>query len=645
MKLIKTKQLSDVLGVSRKSVLERAKKSGWACVEKSGGICFVEEKLPMDIRFALANKQLAKIETTEKVLAGEVFVSASTSAKEMASNRSSLIFAWKQSGEKKQDFIAMYNSKECCISLYEKLGSVSVATFYRWIKDFTDCGASGITPRWGMGRGGAGESLSDIEKDLLSAYWLRSSQPSMQHALRIMLNQVPFSRCTYPTAVRYLNSIPPIIRDYHRLGLTRFENAHLPYMEQNILQYSSLDVVVSDHHCLDCIVMYQGKKIRPWITTFQDYRSGKILGWCTCVTPSSMSIIVAYYLTCYTHGIPKKVLFDNGKDYRSKLLNGYKGTAKKLLDDLTTEETEIMFEGVMQIIGSDVHFTKTYNGKSKGRQEGYFRILAENLAKDIGTYVGSDDRTRPMEAQLMFRAVDGMAQRNDIPEWDSFVHDCNAMVMYINDHFITEQKGCKGMTRSAAFEKFLPETGVRKASKELLQAALSKGEIRRCGRNGIKIKGVNYWHPELAVYSGQDVVVRTSLVFDNKAFVYALNGTFIGECEGNYFAENENDHDASFKRLEGAKKRSLQKIAEIGIKDGAGQENKTMIDIARDMYNQSDFVQIDDVMLPEIEDNRGTLKDQSIPIPSKQKNTTPKYKSPLDSSIEDFMPDLEGKIG
>ena len=161
-------------------------------------------------------------------------------------------------------------------------------------------------------------------------------------------------------------------------------------MEQDIYRYHSLDVVVSDHHCLDCIVMYQGKLIRPWVTTFQDYRSGKILGWCPCVTPSSLSIIVAYYTVCYRYGIPITVLFDNGKDYHSKLLNGSIECIKIKMDDCTEEETEVKFSGIFHAVGSAVQFTRVYNGKSKGRQERYFRVLGEYLAKDMGSYVGSD---------------------------------------------------------------------------------------------------------------------------------------------------------------------------------------------------------------------------------------------------------------
>ena len=352
--------------------------------------------------------------------------------------------------------------------------------------------------------------------------------------------------------------------------------------------YASLDCVVSDHHCLDCVVMYRGKLIRPWLTTFQDYRSGKVLGWCPCVTPSSLSIIVAYYMVCWYYGVPPKVLFDNGKDYRSKVLNGWTATTAKLLDDLCTEETEVRFQGIFATLGSDVHFTRVYNGKSKGRQERYFRIIGEYLAKDIGSYVGSDSRSRPEEAQLMFRALNGKEKRTDVPDWEDYVKLCNTMIPYINDTFVSQGKGIKGMTRSEAFERF--KTGeFRRVSKEELQAALCTGAVRKCGRNGVTVGGIHYWAEELVPYVGLNVVVRTQLVFDNRALVYTTDGRFICECEGDYFYEDRNNLERSQEKLGKARKLSFAKAAELGATGEVAldADAKIMHRVAAGIYEQA----------------------------------------------------------
>ena len=635
--LVKTEEVARILGASRKSVLERAKRERWAFVRKGNGFLFVENRLPLDVRFSLAGKK-----TAEEVpsYAGGAFLNASDEAREKATWKSALIFAWKQSGLRKQDFIDAYNA-DSSGEIYKRLGKVSVKTFYRWCKDFSELGAGGLVPKYGAMRTGAGESLTQTERDLLASFWLKYTQPTASHAYLQMKECVPFSKCSYQTALRFLKSIPPLTRDFYRLGKTRFENACLPYMERDIERFHSLDVVVSDHHCLDCVVKYQGKLIRPWITTFQDYRSGKVLGFCPCVTPSSLSIIVAYYMTSYLYGIPRTVLFDNGKDYRSKILNGKTEKVKITIDGLTEEETLVKFAGIFQMVGSLVQFTRTYNGKSKGRQERYFRILSEYLAKDFGTYVGSDTRMRPEEAQLMYRSINGMEKRNDIPEWSEFVTACNAMVQYINDKMITSAKGTERMTRSEAFLKFLP-TDVRKADKATLQAALCRGEIRQVKRNGFTINKINYWHPDLIAHYGTKVIVRNSLVFDNKALVYTLSGKYICECEGNYFMESK-DYKKAIEKLEAARKLGFKKAAEIGIAEvNISDEQKTMVQIANNLYSQNAMLDVDSIVMPE-RDAAGE-KDEAVPNEHSAKDAKPKrYKSIFEETEEDYAPNVKAQ--
>jgi hypothetical protein len=105
----------------------------------------------------------------------------------------------------------------------------------------------------------------------------------------------------------------------------------------------------------------------------------------------------------------------------------------------------------------------------------------------------------------MWRSIDGMAKREDIPTWEYFARAATAMIEYINDTFTSQGKGMDGKTRSRVFEENLPGI-LRRMSKEELQQALYRSEVHRCGRNGIKHHGVYYYHPALARYAGQDVV-------------------------------------------------------------------------------------------------------------------------------------------
>lgn len=598
MTLVKTKVLAEALGVSVKTLLEKARKGGWAYVENGRGLSFVETRLPTDVRFAVAayrqngvvpvkaNAGLPAV-IDETSLTGDAFINANDRAQGTAQYRAALIFQFQESKVDINTFLEGYNELKLYPALYQKLGDISRPTFYRWLKNWKESGASGITPKYGTNRGGAGESLLEEEKDLLRHFWLKDTQPSAMHAWRLMKENIPYSKCSYQTALRYLNSIPLPTAGFYRQGEGRFENLFLPHMEQRIDEYRSLDVVVSDHHCLDCVVMYKGQLVRPWITTFQDLRSGKVLGWCPSVKPSSLSITVAFYMACITYGIPQCLLFDNGQDYRSKWLNGHTEKVRILTPEGIDAEKEVEFQGMYQILGCKVRFTRTYNGKSKARQERYFRIIGEYLAKEMGTYVGSDSRSRPEEAQLMYRAINGKAQRYDIPLFEDFVQSAEAMINYINDRLPATGVGMDGKTRSQVFAENLPPAEqIRHPNLELLQKALMKGEVRVVNRQGITINKVNFWHNSLFEFFGRKVRVYSSLTNPQEITCHTLDGEFICKAQANYFKETGRLND-DIGRLTDQR----QKLTQIAI-EGSGEVTAdpayaTMIDVARGMYESN----------------------------------------------------------
>jgi len=630
---VKTSAISSALCISRKETMARARREGWPCVMRKGGLVFLKNRLPEGIRRALT-----KQEAQEPTSANDGGLSQLTDkAREAAWNRSALVNEFLDSGLKHAEFVEAHNAGRANTYLLKTLGKISTRTLYRWLKDHARAGAEGtlvlaaLAPRYGIKKSGAGVTLNDFERSLLRRFWLQNTRPTMAHAWRNMQEANPSSRCTYQTAARFLQSIPPAERDFYRLGKKRFDDLYLPYVEQNVMRYKSLDLAVSDHHVLDCVVLYRGKLIRPWITTFQDYRSGKIVGFFPTVKPSSLSIIAAYYMCCIRYGVPKAALFDNGKDYRSKLLNGYKATAKLFKPEGIAEDVEVFFQGVLPAMGTEVHFTKTYSAKSKGRQERYYRLLGEYLAKDIGSYVGSDTTTKPDDAVLMWRSIDGMAKREDIPTWEYFVRAAAAMIEYINDTFESRGKGMDGKTRSRVFVENLPET-IRRVSKEELQQALYRSEVRKCGRNGVKHHGVYYYHPALARYAGQDVVIRNKIITDSEMPVYAVDGTFVCNAIGDYFAEGENLSQA-IKRVESTRKHTLLSLAERGTNEvGMAAEQRIMIETALRAYDDS---------LPSFESLLGEPEEEAaMPMAAGAENFPAKknkYVSVLDASPEQIL--------
>jgi Bacteriophage Mu transposase. len=646
MTTVSTKRIGEAIGLTRKAVIERSRREGWAYVEKSGGLQFLEPRLPIDIRMALSATRNVTPKTEqdsrEDAIAGHGYKAASERAREIATWRAALLAEFdraKLSGVNLETFVETYNSGAVARPIMDKLGTVSVPTLYRWLRDRKETrGASGLVPRYATARSGAGESLTETERSYLECFWLRPEQPSVRHAWRLMKYNIPDSSCSYQTAYRYLRSLPQPLIDFKRLGATRAGNYHMPHVIQDIMRYRSMDKVVSDHHCLDCVIRWtNGKLIRPWITTFQDYRSGKILGWCPSVNPSSMSIIAAYYMMALRYGIPKEGVFDNGQDYRSKILNGSFEKATVYTPEGLPEETIVYLEGVFALVGTKIIFTETYNGKSKGRQERFFRTLAEYFSKDSGSYTGSDTRTRPDEVQTFYRSINGIAKREDFPDWNWFVNALGGMIQLINDSFESEGKGMNGKTPSQVFAENFPDD-VPAADKEVLTLALSRGSVRRVRGNCVKIGDRSYFAQDLFRYSGRDVIVRQQLTTDSEVLICDPHGAVICVAIADYTKETE-DLGETIGRVRLAKKKNLMMLAEMGSGEVvAAPEFRTMIDVAGGIYAQNGLIDLDEQLaLPKAAGAESLSGKTEAEKPRMNKRT---LINPLDARAEDYLPDL-----
>jgi len=190
-----------------------------------------------------------------------------------------------------------------------------------------------------------------------------------------------------------------------------------------------------------------------------------------------------------------------------------------------------------------------------------------------------------------------------------------------------------GKTRSRVFEENIPEQ-IRHVAKEELQQALYRSEVHKCGRNGIKHHGIYYYHPALLQYSGQDVVIRNKIITDNEMPVYAIDGTFICNAIGDYFAEGQNLGQA-IKRVESVRKHTLLSLAERGTNEVAiAAEQRIMLETAMNIYDGN---------LPSLESLLGEpeeSQDAALPmaagaeyLPAKKN----KYVSVLDASPEHIL--------
>jgi transposase InsO family protein len=576
---VSTTALAAALDQSRQAVLSRAKKERWAYRETGSGRLWAVSSLPQDVMARIAPDVGGRSEITAGTAA--VFKETSEANREKARYRMAVLSIYASSGLRIEDFVSAFNAGLVNRILLDKMGTISIPTLYRWNKMWREEGTDGIVPRWGM-TAQAGTSMSLIERGYLEHWYLGPEKRSARHCYNLLRHNLPDSQASYQTALRYLKSLPEPLVAFHRLGRTKFDSLCQPYIEREPTLYAPMQQVVSDHHCFDFVVIKDGKLFRPWITVFQDFRTAKLVGWCPSVYPSSLSIMIAFYRMVNEFGTAELIHIDNGKDYRSKILNGSSGKIKIINECGIEEESLIHVHGAFSLLGCEVTFSKPYHGQSKGRMERTFGSMAEYFSKETGSYVGSNTVTRPEDAQLFYRALNKKAKRRDVYRWEDFVRGFEAFVGFWNANWRGAGKGLDGMTPDEAFAAYAKP--MRTVDPETLALALTRPEVRKVRENGVTVAGVEYWAPELFEYSGREVIVRVPLGNPDRVVVMDPKGKLICSAVANWFLET-GDLAADNKRVNSARKANLEAVKRFGVGRVTPPEGKrTFIEIAESQF-------------------------------------------------------------
>ena len=198
---------------------------------------------------------------------------------------------------------------------------------------------------------------------------------------------------SYATFLRFVQSMrteAPGVVALMRDGKARANAQYAPRIMRNYRRYQPIEYWAGDHHELDVIARYveagEEKVGRPWITVWMDMGSCALVGWRITMNPSSDTIIGAFADAAKLHGLPKRILMDNGRDYRCKSFAGGR-KSEKISDRFTPN--------LLEQLHIEASWALVYSPESKGRTERFFRSLCERFSKWLPGYVGSSPATRP----------------------------------------------------------------------------------------------------------------------------------------------------------------------------------------------------------------------------------------------------------
>ena len=230
-----------------------------------------------------------------------------------------------------------------------------------------------------------------------------------------------------------------------------------------------------DHTQIDLLVIDQRSKkyrtksgeIRPWLTTVIESRSRRVLAYILGYDqPDRFTVAATIREALLCGGVPHEIWVDNGKD----LLAQY-------IYDMARE------------LGIDLKPLEPHQPQQKGRVERVFGVLNTRLWSKLEGYVGSNT-----------------VQRNPTTRAKYTIQQVDEILSAFIANYNKEPHSSTGGSPLAVWQEQCFTNPVDERDLDML---LMEAKRRRVQKFGISFKGRTYWHTELGLLVGRDVIVRT----------------------------------------------------------------------------------------------------------------------------------------
>lgn len=396
--------------------------------------------------------------------------------------------------------------KDRAVMLVAQKDGVSIRTVYNW-----QDAVAGIERQHRLAflvpHHAGRQARVEVPDDIWRAYkglYLRMEEPSHQKCYRDLEKigrekgwQLP----TLKTLARRIEKLPKAEVILARKGAKALEELY-PAMIRDKSDLRALDIVNADGHRFDVMVTWpDGVQERPIIVAFQDVYSSKILGWKIDRTENKVLTRLGLGQVCETYGIPRHVVFDNGRLFAAKEITG--GTRSRFRFKYRDGEPD----GLCEKLGIKVSFTKPYSGRSKPIERAW-RDLAEDIAKDIrlaGAYLGKSPTAKP-----------GNYGERTVP-LDLFLSVVEEGIAAHNARTGRTGQTARGRSFDEVFRASVEDqfSLIQRPSETMRRYWLMQSEPRtvRGPSATVELAGNIYWHEALIDHIGKQVV----LLFDPDA--------------------------------------------------------------------------------------------------------------------------------
>ena len=423
-------------------------------------------------------------------------------------------------GKKLKAFIDNWNNND------EEEFTTSYPSLIRMRRRYFRYGVAGLISKHGQHL--VGSFVPDDYFEYFKTLYLIEGGPSLRSCRDLTLGyavrELGADRNNFPSFMAFKRRLDKEIPEQSiylaRNGQAAWNRKYNNFIDRDYSTITCNQVWVSDHAQID-VACYdeKNKVVFPWVTVWRDYKSCKWLGWILQTrNPNSDLIFQSFYYAVEEFGLPKDVIIDNGKDYRSK---DFAGGRKDFKIETNKNKTSAM----LKELNVNVHFALPYNAQTKPVERDFLKIK-ELLSKHCVGYRGGNVVERP--EKLAKEIKDGK-----IMKFEDFKELFDKTIINILNKKPSNGKNLNGRCPDDLFYEEYKEKIV--TSKDALKLFCSRtSNTYTISKNGVKDGKLQttYWADWMIHKKGMKVYLRRDIKNYKEAWVFnAQNDEFLGKAE------------------------------------------------------------------------------------------------------------------
>lgn len=320
--------------------------------------------------------------------------------------------------------------------------------------------------------------------------------------------------------------MPQIVKAAHLRGRAFYESRYAPYVPRNYSDLELLQILCGDHSERDVsVVTSKGKLIRPWLSVWQDLRTGLIWGWHLDLAPSSQTVALAYAKGVKDFGAqpvarPEEdfsnyIYTDRDRTYRSHQWDGRVVAVHRRAMNITGDFELLLTERQIGIVADLMigHLLARPRNAKEKPVERFFKDVSFWEENRFPEYCGRDAKSRPDAWEEFYRRhlkfVKGESTASPFMPFERYREELASFIARYNSS--EHERVTLGGKRIVPLEEFHALYNTRyEISPEKVALLLLKPRVRVIEKDGVECfrKGWFYFHDAMSKFKKASVAIR-----------------------------------------------------------------------------------------------------------------------------------------